>query len=101
MLLLRNFVLMRNYYSHDVKTAIKITNNKKEYTIHRGQYTIHRGQYTIHRGQCHLLCFFLAFGGLMQDLVVYFVIDIGGIVDHYCLSFILLLTLVELLTITV
>jgi hypothetical protein len=92
---------MRNYYSHDVKTAIKITNNKKEYTIHRGQYTIHRGQYTIHRGQCHLLCFFLAFGGLMQDLVVYFVIDIGGIVDHYCLSFILLLTLVELLTITV
>jgi hypothetical protein len=32
---------------------------------------------------------------------VYFVIDIGGIVDHYCLSFILLLTLVELLTITV
>ena len=94
MLLLRNFVLMRNYYSHDVKTAIKITNNKKEYTIHRGQYTIHRGQ-------CHLLCFFLAFGGLMQDLVVYFVIDIGGIVDHYCLSFILLLTLVELLTITV
>ena len=101
MLLLRNFVLMRNYYSHDVKTAIKITNNKKEYTIHRGQYTIHRGQYTIHRGQCHLLCFFLAFGGLMQDLAVYFVIDIGGIVDHYCLSFILLLTLVELLTITV
>ena len=94
MLLLRNFVLMRNYYSHDVKTAIKITNNKKEYTIHRGQYTIHRGQ-------CHLLCFFLAFGGLMQDLVVYFVVDIGGIVDHYCLSFILLLTLVELLTITV
>ena len=87
MLLLRNFVLMRNYYSHDVKTTIKITNNKKEYTIHRGQ--------------CHLLCFFLAFGGLMQDLVVYFVIDIGGIVDHYCLSFILLLTLVELLTITV